>query len=423
MVTDAIVNWYEVLGVTRAATTEEVRAAFRLRSHMFHPDKYENYAEPLRSQLVAEAAKEFKKLTGAYEVLRDPVRRAAHDRELARGGRAAPAPAPPRRAPAPRREPATTSTDAPPRRTRRAAPTPEAPPREPDPQILVRPERIDFGIVSPDAVGQQSLRIKNLGGRVLFGEVSCDKAWVTVSDRNFISNQVVIAVNLNTTGLLAGQAYSATITIKTLNGGDESIPVKVRIAAVAEPQLAGVPSIIEFGEAVRGKRKVRTVTLTNSGTGTLSGAVNTRLPWLEVSERSFVGNTVSLDLIADTTDLAPGEYTGKVAITSNGGHGMVTVVVNVVAPVVGEALAPRGYTAAPGGAPDQSAVAPPSEPTGPMPRDVQRDLLARILRLEPETDWEGEFLTAIAQLVRAGRTLAGGELAKVYELEARAAGK
>ena len=418
MVTDAIVNWYEVLGVTRAATTEEVRAAFRLRSHMFHPDKYENYAEPLRSQLVAEAVKEFKKLTGAYEVLRDPVRRAAHDRELARGGRVAPTPAP-----APRRAPAAASSDSAPRRTRRAAPAPEAPPREPDPQILVRPERIDFGIVSPGAVGQQSIRIKNLGGRVLFGEVSCDKAWVTVSDRNFISNHVVIAVNLNTTGLLAGQAYSATITIKTLNGGDESVPVKVRIAAVAEPQLAGVPSIVEFGEAVRGKRKVRTVTLTNSGTGTLSGAVNTRLPWLEVSERSFLGNTVSLDLIADTTDLAPGEYTGKVAITSNGGHGMITVVVNVVAPVVGEALAPRGHRAGPDGAPGQASVAPPSDPTGPMPRDVQRDLLARILRLEPETDWEGEFLTAIAQLVRAGRTLAGGELAKVYELEARAAGR
>jgi hypothetical protein len=415
VVTDATVNCYEVLGVTRAATTEEVRAAFRVRSHMFHPDKYENYAEPLRSQLVAEAAKEFKKLTGAYEVLRDPVRRAAHDRELARGGRIAPAPA--------LRRTAAASSEAAPRRTRRTAPTRETPPREPDPQILVRPERIDFGIVSPGAVGQQSISIKNSGGRVLFGDVFCDKAWCTVSDRTFISNQVVILVNLNTSGLLAGQAYSATITIKTLNGGDESIPVKVRIAAVAEPQLAGVPSIIEFGEAVRGKRKVRTITLTNSGTGTLSGAVNTRLPWLAVSERSFLGNKVSLDLIADTSELAPGEHTGKVAITSNGGHGIVTVMVNVVAPVVGEALAPRGHVAAPSDAPKSSSVAPPSGPAGRIPRDVQRDLLTRILRLEPETDWEGEFLTAIAQLVRAGRTLAGGELAKIYELEARAAAK
>ena len=416
MVTDAIVNCYEVLGVTRGATAEEVRAAFRLRSHMFHPDKYENYAEPLRGQLVAEAVKEFKKLTGAYEILRDPVRRAAHDRELARGVRVAAPATPARRARA-------TEPDA--RRTRRAAPPPsEEPTREPNPRILVRPERLDFGIVSPGAIGQLSLRIENVGGRTLFGEVACDKSWVTLSDRNFISNQVVILANLNTSGLHAGQNYTARITIKTLNGGDESIPVTVRIAAVAEPQLAGVPSLVEFGEAVRGRRKVRTITLTNSGTGVLSGTVKTLLPWLSASEMDFRGNTVSLDLIADTSSLVPGEHSGKVVISSNGGHRTMTVMVKVATPVTGEALAPRGLVEANDDAVNRVASAPlGADPAGPLPRDVQRALLARIQRLEPETDWEGDFLAAIAQLVRAGRPLARGELAKVYEIEARAAGK
>ncbi|NBQ61937.1 MAG: J domain-containing protein, partial [Proteobacteria bacterium] len=77
-----IMNCYEVLGLMRGASVEDIKAAFRLRSHMFHPDKYENYAEPLRTQLMAEAGKEFKKLTAAYEILRDPARRTAHDREL-----------------------------------------------------------------------------------------------------------------------------------------------------------------------------------------------------------------------------------------------------------------------------------------------------------------------------------------------------
>jgi hypothetical protein len=418
VVTDAIVNCYEVLGVTRGATTDEVRAAFRLRSHMFHPDKYENYAEPLRGQLVAEAVKEFKKLTGAYEILRDPVRRAAHDRELARGRRVAASATPARRAPA--TEPAA-------RRPRRAAPpATEEPTREPNPRILVRPERLDFGIVSPGAIGQLSLRIENVGGRgrTLFGEVACDKSWVTLSDRNFISNQVVILANLDTTGLHAGQNYTATITIKTLNGGDESIPVTVRIAAVAEPQLAGVPSLVEFGEAVRGRRKVRTITLTNSGTGVLSGTVKTLLPWLSASEMDFRGNTVSLDLIADTTSLVPGEHSGKVVISSTGGHRTVTVMVKVAAPVTGEALAPRGPVEMHDDAVNRVPGAPPADgPPVTLPRNVQRALLARIQRLEPETDWEADFLAAIAQLVRAGRPLAGGELAKVYELEARAAGK
>ncbi|MGH2371452.1 MAG: DnaJ domain-containing protein, partial [Chloroflexota bacterium] len=61
-------NHYAVLGLERGASAEDVRSAYRLRSHMFHPDKYENYPEPLRTQLQGEAAKEFKKLIAAYEV-------------------------------------------------------------------------------------------------------------------------------------------------------------------------------------------------------------------------------------------------------------------------------------------------------------------------------------------------------------------
>ncbi|HVG97179.1 MAG TPA: J domain-containing protein, partial [Chloroflexota bacterium] len=91
--TQLVQSHYDVLGLVRGATAEEVRNAYRLRSHMFHPDKYENYSEPLRTQLKGEAAKEFKKLTAAYEVLRDPAKRAAHDRQLDATARSYGAPA------------------------------------------------------------------------------------------------------------------------------------------------------------------------------------------------------------------------------------------------------------------------------------------------------------------------------------------
>ena len=169
-------NCYEVLGLMRGASVEDIKAAFRLRSHMFHPDKYENYAEPLRTQLMAEAGKEFKKLTAAYEVLRDPARRTAHDRELSARDRqagvasvrAAPARASTRRA----ASPATSADgDETPRRTRRA-PAPEPPPVPPerDPQVLVRPDRLDFGILTAGSTGRLALKVQNVGGRTLFGE-------------------------------------------------------------------------------------------------------------------------------------------------------------------------------------------------------------------------------------------------------------
>src|SRR5687767_15786216 len=95
---------YTVLGIERRATQDDVRSAYRLRSHMFHPDKYENYPEPLRTQLLAEAAKEFKKLTTAYDTLRDPQKRATYDRQASYGwSRPSPAPRAAARPAAPRR--------------------------------------------------------------------------------------------------------------------------------------------------------------------------------------------------------------------------------------------------------------------------------------------------------------------------------
>ena len=40
-------------------------------------------------------------------------------------------------------------------------------------------------------------------------------------------------------------------------------------------------------------------------------------------------------------------------------------------------------------------------------------------RIEPETVWERDFLRRIVHLIRSGTALAPGELAKIYEMEAR----
>ena len=79
---------YTVLGVTPAATTDEITAAFRAHAKALHPDR--NPGDPV-------AAERFKDLTLAYQTLVRPRARAAYDR------RHRPAPvAPP---PAPHRQP------------------------------------------------------------------------------------------------------------------------------------------------------------------------------------------------------------------------------------------------------------------------------------------------------------------------------
>jgi len=69
---------YQLLGVARGASREEVAQAWRRRARAEHPD-----ARP--GEAGNEAAGRFRALAEAYRVLSDPGRRAAYDRALARG--------------------------------------------------------------------------------------------------------------------------------------------------------------------------------------------------------------------------------------------------------------------------------------------------------------------------------------------------
>ena len=64
-------DYYEVLGVSRDASTEDIRKAYRRMALTLHPDKNPGNHE---------AEEEFKEATEAYEILRDPGRRAQYDR-------------------------------------------------------------------------------------------------------------------------------------------------------------------------------------------------------------------------------------------------------------------------------------------------------------------------------------------------------
>jgi molecular chaperone DnaJ len=63
-------EFYALLGVARDASEAEIKKAYRKLAMEFHPDR----------NPVPEAEAKFKEITEAYEVLRDPQKRAAYDR-------------------------------------------------------------------------------------------------------------------------------------------------------------------------------------------------------------------------------------------------------------------------------------------------------------------------------------------------------
>ena len=63
-------EFYALLGVTREATEADIKKAYRKLAMEYHPDR----------NPAPEAEARFKEITEAYEVLRDPQKRAAYDR-------------------------------------------------------------------------------------------------------------------------------------------------------------------------------------------------------------------------------------------------------------------------------------------------------------------------------------------------------
>jgi molecular chaperone DnaJ len=64
-------DYYQILGVSKTATQEELKKAYHKLAMQYHPD---------RNSKDAEAEKKFTEISAAYDILKDEQKRAAYDR-------------------------------------------------------------------------------------------------------------------------------------------------------------------------------------------------------------------------------------------------------------------------------------------------------------------------------------------------------
>ena len=68
-------DYYEVLGVTKSASADEIKAAYRKLALKWHPDRWVNASDAEKKT----AEENFKEAAEAYSVLSDPDKKARYD--------------------------------------------------------------------------------------------------------------------------------------------------------------------------------------------------------------------------------------------------------------------------------------------------------------------------------------------------------
>ena len=198
----------------------------------------------------------------------------------------------------------------------------------------------------------QTLTISNTGGGTLSWSASDSATWLSLSPASGTGNGVVTASVAS--GTLTAGSYSGTITLSATGTASVTVPVAFTITAAPVPPAIGLsPTSLSFTAQAGINPAAQTLTISNTGGGTLSWSASDSATWLSLSPASGTGNGVVTASVASGT-LTAGSYSGTITLSATGTASVTvpvafTITAAPVPPAIGLSPTSLSFTAQQGG--------------------------------------------------------------------------
>lgn len=189
------------------------------------------------------------------------------------------------------------------------------------PQLTVNPIVLDLG----SSLSQSTFSIRNSGTGKLSWTANTTTGWISLTPQSDSTTTEIdeIKVTINRSGLSPGN-YSGDVSVLS-NAGSQNVNVKMNVPAV--PSLSLSTNNLDFDST----KTQLSFNVSNAGTGTLNWSASGNQTWMTVQPQSGNdGGTVNITI--SKSGLSPGNYSGAVTVSSNGGSGNIAIAMRVPFP-------------------------------------------------------------------------------------------
>jgi hypothetical protein len=167
----------------------------------------------------------------------------------------------------------------------------------------------------------QTVTISNAGSGTLNWTAVSSAPWLSLNGTNSVSgtNSGSVTANVNPSGLSVG-TYNAAITISATGATNtpQTVSVTLTVTAAPTPTIGYSPASLSFSSTQGGANPTnQSLSISNTGSGTLTWTVSDNATWLTLSPTSGTGNG-SVVASVNISGLAAGTYRGTITISATG---------------------------------------------------------------------------------------------------------